>query len=70
MTYTYYAYSFTVVRTDGVIAEMMNHRLNDWVEVSDGVLWRRILEEGVSVSKVESEKLYREYHAAYLKSVK
>lgn len=63
----YYNYSYTIARTDGVVTEIKNHRLNKWVEVTDSILWKRIQEEGGKVSEREAEQLYLQYHKEFLK---
>lgn len=63
----YYNYSYTIARTDGVFMELRNHRLNQWVEVTDPLLWKRIQEEGVRVSEKEAEQLYLKFHKDFQK---
>lgn len=63
----YYNYSYTIARTDGVMTEIKNHRLNKWVEVTDPLLWKRIQEEGVRVSEKEAEQLYAKFHKDFQK---
>ena len=64
----YYVYSYTIARSDGVKAEIKNHKTNAWSEVVDPLFWRRIQLEGDLVTQDTAEELYQIYHREIYKT--
>ena len=60
--YTYYIYSNTIARHDGIKTEIKNHQKNAWIEVVEPHLWKRIQEESTQVTDGEAEEMYQHFH--------
>lgn len=58
----YYLYSCTIARTDGIKTEIKNHQKNNWIEVIDPQLWKRIQEEGIEIEEGAAEEIYQSFH--------
>lgn len=60
--FTYYVYSMTIARSNGLQMEIKNHKTDSWEIVREPIMWKRIQEEGILVSEEKAEKLYHEFH--------
>lgn len=58
----YYIYSSSIARQTNSKIEVKNHQTDQWVEITDPVFWRRIVEQGMIVNQEEAEKMYHLYH--------